>query len=141
MRTDTTIYRARVRQSPRRIALRRTVFVTVFAVLLLVLVGLAFAGSASKLPAGTTVAGVDVGGMTQSQATQVLSQRAAAVEHVPVRFTVAGRSFALTASQVGIEPDWRQAVAAASSEGDGFGPVRGFKRLRARFSGSTSSRG
>ena len=53
VRTDTTIYRARVRQSPRRIALRRTVFVTVFAVLLLVLVGLAFAGSASTLPAGT----------------------------------------------------------------------------------------
>ena len=73
--------------------------------------------------------------MTQPQATQVLSQRAAAVEHAPVRFTVAGHSFSLTASQLGIEPDWRQAVAVASSEGDGFGPLRGFKRLCARFFG------
>ena len=135
MRTDTTIYRARVRQSSRRIALRRTVFVTVVALLLLTLVGLAYAGSASRLPAGTTVAGVDVGGMTQPQATRALAQRSAAVEHVPVRFTAGGRSFSLTASQLGIEPDWRQAVAVAAADGDGFGPLRGFKRLRARFFG------
>jgi len=135
VRTDTTIYRARVRQSSRRIALRRTVFLTVVAALLLTLVGLAFAGSASKLPAGTTVAGVDVGGMTQSEATRLLTQRAAAVDHVPVRFTAGGRSFRLTASQLGVEPNWRQAAAVAASESDGFGPLRGFKRLRARFFG------
>jgi vancomycin resistance protein YoaR len=135
VRTDTTIYRARVRQSPRRIALRRTVFLTGVVVLLLVLVGLAFAGSASKLPAGTTVAGIDVGGMTRNEAVRLLSRRGAAIEHAPVRFTAAGRSFSLTASQLGVQPDWRQAVAVAASEGDGFGPLRGFKRLRARFFG------
>ena len=54
MRTDTTIYRPRVRQrqSPRRIALRRAVFLTAVVVLLAVLVGLAFAGSRTTLAAG-----------------------------------------------------------------------------------------
>ena len=96
MRTDTTIYRARVRQSPRRIALRRTVFLTGVVVLLLVLVGLAFAGSQTELSSGTTIAGVDVGGMSEAEATRLLSSRAAALESTPVTFTAGGMPFALT---------------------------------------------
>jgi len=135
VRSDTTIYRPRVRHSPRRIALRRTVFLTGSFVVLATAVGLAFAGSHGTVPAGTTVAGVDVGGLSQEAAVQTLSERAAAVERIPVTFTAAGRRFTLTASQLGVGADWRGAVAAAATQGDGFGPVRGLKRLRARLFG------
>ena len=137
MRTDTTIYRPRVRQrqSPRRIALRRAVFLTAVFVLLAGLVGLAFAGSRLTLAAGTTVAGVDVGGLPEGEAVRVLSERAAAVEQKPIAFIAGGRQFSLSASQLGVEPDWERAVKLAAAEGGGFGPVRGFRRLRARLFG------
>jgi vancomycin resistance protein YoaR len=135
LRTDTTIYGPRVRLSSRRIALRRTVFLTGLFVVLSTAVGLAFAGSHGTLPAGTTVAGVDVGGLSQAAAVQALSGRAAAVERAPVTFTAAGRRFTLTASQLGVVADWHGAVAAAAAQGDGFGPLRGYKRLRARLFG------
>ena len=80
VRTDTTIYRPRVRQSPRRIALRRAVFLAA---------GLVRArdprrprvrGVAERRsPPGTTIAGVDVGGMSEGEAVRVLSARAAAL--------------------------------------------------------------
>ncbi len=137
MRTDTTIYRPRVRerQSPRRIALRRAVFLTALFVLLMGLVGLAFAGSRLTLAAGTTVAGVDIGGLPESEAVRVLSERAAAVEQQPLTFIAGGRRFAVSASQVGVKPDWEQAVKIAAAAGGGFGPVRGFRRVRARLFG------
>jgi vancomycin resistance protein YoaR len=136
VRTESTIYRARVRHSPRRIAVRRTVFLTGVAVVLVTVVGLAFAGTHSTLPTGTTVAGVDVSGLSQDEAVKLLSSRAAAVERAPVVFTAAGRAFPLTASQLGVEPDWSAAVAAAAAQGEGFGPVQGYKRLGARVFGN-----
>ena len=137
MRTETTIYRPRVRQrqSPRRVALRRAVLLTAAFVLLAGLVGLASAGSRMTLAAGTTVAGVDVGGLPEAEAVRLLSERAAAVEHEPVAFTAGGRRFALSASQLGVEPDWQKSVKIAAAEGGGFGPVRGFRRLRVRLFG------
>ncbi len=137
MRTETTIYRPRVRQrqSPRRVVLRWAVFLTAVVVLLASLVGLAFAGSKMTLPAGTTIAGVDVGGLPEGAAVRMLSERSAAIERTPVMFTTAGRQFALTASQLGVAADWRRAAAVAAAGGGGFGPVRGFKRLRARLFG------
>jgi len=135
VRSESTIYRPRVRQSPRRIALRRAVFLTAVVVLFAMLVGLAFAGSRTKLPAGATIAGVDVGGLSEDAAVQLLSGRAAAVERKPITFTADSRQFTLSASQLGVQSDWRAAVAAAAAEGHGFGPVRGFKRLRARLFG------
>ena len=82
MRNDTTIYRPRVRQrqSPRRIALRRAVFLTAALALLAGLLGLAFAGSRLTLAAGTTVAGVNVGGLPEGEAVRQLSEQWAAVE-------------------------------------------------------------
>ena len=135
MRHDTTIYRPRVRQSPRRIALRRAVFLVVVLGVLALLVGFAFAGPATELSAGTTISGVDVSGMSEAQAVRLLSSRASAIESTPVTFTADGQPFALAASQLGVEPNWRAAVAAAAAEGGGFGPLRGFKRLRARIFG------
>ena len=142
MRTDTTIYRprpTRARQSPRRIALRRAVFLTAVVVVLLGLVGLAMAGSKTTLAAGTTVAGVDVGGLSQAQAVNELTQRWAPVEKTPVTFTAAGQRFTLAASQLGVMPDWRAAVVRAAEAGDGFGPLRGYRRLRTRVFGRAVS--
>ena len=139
MRTDTTIYRPRVRQrqSPRRIALRRAVFLTAVVVLLAVLVGLAFAGSRSTLAAGTTIAGVDVGGLSRERGRRSCCRSAAAARrahagHVHGRRAARSRSRPRSSAS---RPTGGKRVAAAAAEGGGFGPLRGFKRLRARFFG------
>ncbi len=66
---------------------------------------------------------------------RVLSARATAVERTPITFTADSRQFTLSASQLGVQADWSAAVHQAAAQGDGFGPVRGFKRLRARLFG------
>ena len=137
MRTDTTIYRSRVRQrqSPRRIALRRAVFLTAAVVLLAVLVGLAFAGRVRRSRRGRRSPVSTSAACPRRKPCGMLSARAAAVERKPVTFTAGGKSFPLSASQLGVAPDWRAAVRVAAAEGGGFGPMRGFKRLRARLFG------
>ncbi len=106
------------------------------AALLAVLVGLAFAGSRSELAPGTHVAGVDVGGLTRSEAIGKLD--ALFEEHAdePVTFVAGSTSYSFAANQLGVQPDWRGAVVAAERAGDGFGPLRGFRRLRARVFGA-----
>jgi vancomycin resistance protein YoaR len=99
------------------------------------LIGFVFAGSQSSLAAGTTVAGVDVGGLSQGEAVRVLTARAEAVERVPITFTAGGESYALSASQLGVSADWEAAVRDAASAGGGVAPLRGYKRLQARFFG------
>ncbi len=106
------------------------------ALLLAILVGLAFAGSQSELAPGTRVAGVEVGGLTKREAVakldSVFEQRATD----PVEFVAASSSYRFAANQLAVQPDWDAAVAAAGRAGDGFGPVRGFRRLRARVFGA-----
>ena len=46
-------------------------------VVVLALVGLAFAGSPARLAEGVTIAGVDVGGLTRAEAKRLLEARAA----------------------------------------------------------------
>lgn len=104
-------------------------------IVLAVLVGLAFAGSSAELANGTRVAGVDIGGMTQEAAVAKLEQEYRSVADQPVEFVAGEASFAFAATQLGVEPDWRGAVSAAASSGDGFGPLRGFRRLHTRFFG------
>ncbi len=104
--------------------------------LLAALVGLAFAGSSSELAKGTHVAGVDVGGMTQSAATAELEEQFRSVADRRVTFAAGDASFAFAASQLGVVPDWSGAVKAAAGSGDGFGPLRGFRRLHTRFFGA-----
>ena len=98
--------------------------------------GLAFAGSPQRLADGVRVAGVDVGGMTAGEAEALLERRAAELATAPVTFVAGTTSTRLTPAQLGIEADWDAAVAAALGEGDGVAPVRGFRRLRARFFGA-----
>ena len=114
-------------------------FLAVVLALLVLLVGFVFAGSQSALAAGTTIAGVDVGGLSQDEAVSVLTARAAAVERTPITFTAAGESYALSASQLGVRADWEAAVKDAAAAGGGVAPLRGYKRLQARFFGRDSS--
>jgi vancomycin resistance protein YoaR len=95
--------------------------------------GLIFAGSPDKLANGTRIAGVDVGGLTPADARRLLQSRADRVSGVPVVFTAGDRRFSLTARQLGVEVDWRTAVADAQKQGDGFGFVRGYRRLELEF--------
>ncbi|MDQ2983859.1 MAG: peptidoglycan binding domain-containing protein, partial [Actinomycetota bacterium] len=111
---------------------------TIAAILVAIglLVGLAFAGSEEKLASGVSIAGVDVGGLTRSEAQALLEARSKSLENVPVAFTAAGRTWRLRPKQLGVEVDWRGAVAAAEREGGGLGPLRGFRRIEVRFFGS-----
>ena len=118
-------------------AILRAVLVTALLVAVLAaLVGLAFAGSPTRLAEGVTVAGVDVGGLTRAEALRLLERRAAEVAQEPIVFTAGERQFPIKASTLGVEADWGAALDAAVNEGEGFGPVRGYKRLQTRFFGA-----
>jgi vancomycin resistance protein YoaR len=106
------------------------------AIALVALVGLAFAGPRSQLAAGTEVAGVSVGGLTRKQAIAKLDALYEARSDDPVRFLAGSSKYSFAANQLGVQPDWGAAVAAAERAGDGFGPLRGLRRLRARVFGA-----
>ena len=101
-----------------------------------VAVGLMFAGSRQELAEGTHIAGVDVGGLTQPEAVAELERRFAAVARDRVAFVAGERRFTYAANQLGVHPDWRAAAAAAARSSDGFGPIRGFRRLHTRMFGA-----
>jgi vancomycin resistance protein YoaR len=129
--------------SPRRRARRRSLSLPVVAgivagaaLLVFLLVGFAFAGSSSRLAEGTEVAGVDVGGLTKRGAVAKLDSLYDRQSAVPARFVVGTKTYAFAANQLAVQPDWAGAVAAAGRAGDGFGPLRGFRRLRARVFGA-----
>ena len=116
---------------------RRTLaLVAGIGVVLAILVGLAFAGSRSELAAGTQVAGVDVGGLTRGEAVAKLDALFEQRSAKPVAFVAGGETYHFAANQLAVQPDWTAAVAAAGRAGDGFGPLRGFRRLRARVFGA-----
>ncbi len=101
-----------------------------------VVLGFAFAGSPGRVAAGVRVAGVDVGGLTAAEARELLESRARAVSNTPVVFITGNRRWRIAPSKVGLRVDWAAAVKAALRDGDGFGPVRGFRRLGVRFFGA-----
>jgi vancomycin resistance protein YoaR len=137
MRADSPLYAPGTRT--RRRARSTPVVVGVLAVIaasLAVLVGLAFAGSRSELAAGTRVGGVDVGGMTKREATATLDALFERHSAEAVDFVAGTESYSFAPNQLGVQPDWSAAVDAAARAGDGFGPLRGFRRLRARVFGA-----
>jgi vancomycin resistance protein YoaR len=100
-----------------------------------IVLGLAFAGSPQRLPAGTEIAGVDVSGLTAGQARSLLEKRSGELASVPVVFTAAGRHWRVKPNTVVVDVDWGAAVEAAQRQGEGFGPFRGLKRLGVRVFG------
>ena len=136
VRVDSPFLASSVRRRGGRSALWTLALGGAILLTLVVLVGLAFAGSSSELAEGTHIAGVDVGGMTGAAAVAELEQDFQLVADQRVTFHAADATYAFAASQLGVVPDWRGAVRAASSSGDGFGPFRGFRRLHTRFFGA-----
>jgi vancomycin resistance protein YoaR len=136
VRADSPLFASSVRRRGGRSALWTLALGAAVLLVVVALVGLAYAGSSAKLAEGTHVAGVDIGGMTQETAAATLEEEYARVADQPVTFVAGESSFSFAASQLGVEPDWPAAVAAAASSGDGFGPLRGFRRLHTRFFGA-----
>jgi vancomycin resistance protein YoaR len=116
--------------------LQRTAILAAIAALAAIVLGLAFAGSPSRLADGVRVAGVDVGGMTPREAERTLKARADALAAVPVAFRVGQHVWQLQPRRLGIQVDWAAAVDAVRRQGQGFGPLRGFRRLDLRFFGA-----
>jgi vancomycin resistance protein YoaR len=112
------------------------VILAAIAALAAMVLGLAFAGSPSRLAGGVRIAGVDVGGKTSREARALLEQRAKALAAVPVTFRVGSRSWQLQPRHLGVRVDWAAAVDAVRRQGEGFGPLRGFKRIDMRFFGA-----
>ena len=97
---------------------------------------LGFAGSSKKLPEGATIAGLDVGGLTTSDAVRKLERRYETLKTTPVVFTAGPREWRIRPNEMILEVDWAAAVESVRRQGDGFAPVRGLRRLGARFFGA-----
>ena len=130
---------ARRRNSARGRMLRYGLLGVGALALLLVAIGFAFSGSSSSLPAGATIAGVDVGGLSPQEARTVLQQRALELRRVPVVFTARDRRFAIRPATLAVELDWAAAVEDARQEGEGLGPVQGLRRIGVRVFGTEVS--
>nr|AHG52938.1 vancomycin B-type resistance protein VanW [uncultured organism] len=103
--------------------------------MLAVVFAFVYAGSADTIAKGVRIDGVDVGGLSSAEAVNALEKRGQVAQRKPVEFVAAGRTFRLTAADVGLTPDWAAAVSSARHEGGGFAPVRGFKRMKLRVFG------
>jgi vancomycin resistance protein YoaR len=100
------------------------------------LVGLAFAGSSDRIADGVRIAGVDVGGLTTGDAIAKLEARSRAVASVPVVFAANGHRWHASPNDLGVQAQWKAAVERAQSEGEGFAPWRGLRRVSIRLLGS-----
>jgi vancomycin resistance protein YoaR len=112
-----------------------SLLVAVLALLTFTVLGLAFAGSEERLPAGSEIAGVDVSGLTTSEARSLLEERSRELGQTPVTFTASHKTWRVKPDSVLVDVDWAAAVEAAHRQGEGFGPVRGLKRLGVRVFG------
>jgi vancomycin resistance protein YoaR len=97
--------------------------------------GFAFAGNTSRLPSGTHIAGVDVGGDTPTEAVAELEAHNRALEKKPIVLVAAGHRFTIGSDQLGFVPDWNAAVHKALDRGGGPSPLRGYRRLWASVAG------
>jgi len=127
--TSSTALRSRRRAAARGRLWSRLALAGVVLAVVAVVFGLAYAGSPDRLAGGTTIDGVDVGGLTAGDARQLLERRAQQLARVPVTFTAAGKQFTLEPRTFGVRVDWAAAVAEAERQGGGFGVVRGYRRL------------
>ena len=94
-----------------------------------VVLGLVFAGSPTTIADGVRVDGIDVGGLSGSQARKLLEGKASVLSSRPVVFAAGDMRFRIRPAELGVQSDWRAAVADAQRQGSGFAPLRGFKRL------------
>ncbi len=95
---------------------------------LAILYGVGVVLTGSRMPAGATIAGVDVGGMSSSGAkaklTKVLTPRSAA----PIRFVHDGKNLEIQAEESGLKLDLDRSVAVAGGKRT-FNPIAMIRRL------------
>ncbi len=93
-------------------------FLLVFAIALTLvfgaLYGVGYAVAGNKLPSGTTVAEVDVGGMTPDQARTVLQDKLAPRLQRPIKASVAGKTYTLDPQLTGLTFDIDATLAEAT---------------------------
>ena len=102
-------------------------------VVLLLLLGLAllfgggyaaaYVGAGDKVPRGTTVAGVDVGGQTPEQAVRTLEEGLADRVDEPISVVVDGESLSVSPADAGLEVDYEASIEAAGG-GQSWDPAR-----------------
>jgi lipoprotein-anchoring transpeptidase ErfK/SrfK len=108
--------RRRRHASRRRRLTRLSVVLTVTSVLVLGLTGAALAGyryeqnRVTRILPGVRIAGIEVGGMTRSQASRVLAEPISSMLNRPIDVTVAGKTWNLTARELGMDVDGSAAV-------------------------------
>jgi vancomycin resistance protein YoaR len=98
--------------------------------------GIAFAGSPSRIAAGVTIAGVNVGGLTAEEAVDKLEARSARFASIPVVFTAADERFRVRPAALEVEADWAAAAQAAVERGGMTWPLRGLERVWLRLRGA-----
>ena len=98
--------------------------------------GLAFAGSPSRLANGVRIAGRRRG--REDASSGALDSRAprGRARLRPGDLPGRSRTWQLQPRHLGIRVDWGAAVDAVRRQGNGFGPLRGFRRLDLRFFGA-----
>ena len=109
--------------------MRRPALIVAGVLAVLLLGGFAFAGDKNRLPDGTKIAGIDVGGRTRASAVALLKAKTRATDAIPLTVIAGGKRFQLRSDQLGFAPDWEEAVDAAAEHGNGPVPLRGFRRL------------
>src|SRR4051812_41859080 len=96
----------RRRAAPTRALRPGLVLGLALVVLLVVGVGFGFAGSSSTLADGVRIAGVDVGGLSVTDARKKLERRSEALASVPVVFRIGARRFRVRPEQLSVSTDW-----------------------------------
>jgi vancomycin resistance protein YoaR len=137
--TESPYYLRRRRQARVRRIKRISLAAMLLLILLTVVFSVVYAGSPGTLAGGLRIDGVEVGGLSTVEAAKTLQQRSRATRGEPVRLVAAGHAFRVKAADIGFAFDWKSTVAAARHEGDGFGPLRGFRRLKLRLFGGDVS--
>jgi vancomycin resistance protein YoaR len=97
--------------------------------------GIGFAGSTARIPAGVTIGGINVGGLTAEEARAKLGALAHRYVSIPVVFTAAGSKLVLTPASLDGRVNWGTAIQQARDAGDGPLPFRGLRRLKVRLLG------
>jgi vancomycin resistance protein YoaR len=83
----------------------------------------AYAGAGDKVPRGTTVAGVEVGGMTPDDAVAALEKGLAARVDAPIDLMVDGETLSVSPADAGLAVDYEASIAAAGG-GRSWAPDR-----------------
>ncbi len=130
------MYLRRKRAARKRLVWQWSIVITFLLAIALLALSLGFAGSSKTLPPGATIAGVEVGGLSSSEAIARLESKYDALKTTPAVFTAGPRRWRIRPNEMILEVDWAAAVETARRQGDGFAPVRGLRRLGSRFFGT-----